>query len=282
MPTGARFVAANLEQPDQAASACRGADAVVCAVGAPYDSRTYARVWPRVMSSLLAACARTQARLVIADNLYMYGPQAGPLREDTPLTNYGAKPRVRAEITGLWQEAHRAGRVRATSVRASDFYGPDTPTSVLSIFGVSRLLAGKAAFAPYPPDQPHDFTFVPDFARALETLIDAPDDAYGQAWHVPNAPTQSLRALLILAARLIGVRPRVMALPEALVPVVGLFNADVRALAEMRFQWERPYRVDTAKFERRFWSDPTSFEEGLRATIDYYRQTGPATHSSGG
>jgi hypothetical protein len=39
--------------------------------------------------------------------------------------------------------------------------------------GVARLLAGKPALAPYPPNQPHDFTYVLDFARALETLIDA-------------------------------------------------------------------------------------------------------------
>ncbi len=41
--------------------------------------------------------------------------------------------------------------VRATAVRASYFYGPDVVTSVLSIFGVARLLAGKPAFAPYRP-----------------------------------------------------------------------------------------------------------------------------------
>jgi hypothetical protein len=50
---------------------------------------------------------------------------------------------------------------------AFDFYGPKAPTSVLSTLGVARLLAGKPALAPYPPDQPHDFTYVPDFARAL-------------------------------------------------------------------------------------------------------------------
>ena len=91
-----------------------------------------------------------------------------------PLTNYGRKPRVRAEITRLWQQAHKNRDVRAVAVRASDFYGPDVPTSVLSTMGVARLLAGKSALVPYPPDQPHDFTYVSDFARALATMIDAP------------------------------------------------------------------------------------------------------------
>ena len=163
--------------------------------------------------------------------------------------------------------------MRATAVRASDFYGPKTPTSVLSTMGVARLLIGKRALAPYPPDQPHDFTYVPDFARALETLVDAADDAYGQAWHVPNAPTRSLRELLTLAAKLIGVRPRVTVLGPMLSTLLGIFRSDVRELKEMHFQWDRPYLVDATKFSRRFWNDPTSFEDGLLATIASYKKS---------
>jgi nucleoside-diphosphate-sugar epimerase len=133
------------------------------------------------------------------------------------------------------------------------------------------LLAGKAALLPYPADQPHDFTYVPDFARALVTLIDAPDDAYGQAWHVPNAPARSLRELCDLAATLIGVPPRVTVLPRAAIPILGLFRRDLRELKEMRFEWDRPYLVDTIKFSRRFWSDAAPFESGLQATIEFYR-----------
>jgi nucleoside-diphosphate-sugar epimerase len=234
----------------------------------------YERVWPIVMRNLLDACARSGARFVFADSLYMYGPQTRPLTEGMPLTDYGRKPRVRAAITRLWQQAHASGRVSAVAVRASDFYGPDVSTSVVSSLGVARLLAGKPAFAPYPADQPHDFTYVPDFARALVTLIDAPGDAYGQAWHVPNAPTHSLRELYTLAAELIGVRPRVIALPRMLIPLLGLFRPDVRELAEMRFQWDRPYLVDATKFSRRFWCDVTSFENGLQATAQAYRRRG--------
>jgi nucleoside-diphosphate-sugar epimerase len=223
------------------------------------------------MRNLLEGCARSGARFVFADNLYMYGPQSDPLTEDMPLTDYGRKPRVRAEITRLWRQAHSSGQVRAVAVRASDFYGPDVPTSVVSTLGVARLLSGKPALVPYPPDHPHDFTYVPDFARALVSLIDASDDAYGEAWHVPNAPTRSLRKLVALAATLIGVTPRVTVLPPLLMPLLGLFRADLRELKEMRFQWDHPYYVDANRFSRRFWSNPTPFDEGLRATIAFYQ-----------
>ncbi len=275
IPDGCSFVSADIEDASEAARACAGVDVVVCAVGIPYISRVYVHAWPKVMRNLLDACAASQARFVFADSLYMYGPQTRPLVEDMPLTSYGQKPRIRADITRLWQDAHARGSVRAIAVRASDFYGPDVNTSVLSSYGVARLLAGKSALAPYNPDHPHDFTYVPDYARAVATLIDAPDDAYGQAWHVPNAPTRTLRELLTLASQLLGVAPRISVLPDALAPFVGFFQPQVRELAEMRFQWDRPYIVDASKFAARFWNDPTSFEVGLKATIEYYRRTRP-------
>jgi nucleoside-diphosphate-sugar epimerase len=156
------------------------------------------------MRGLLDGCSKSGARFVFADNLYLYGPLSRPLTEDIPLTNFGRKPAVRATITRLWQAAHEEKRVRAVAVRASDFYGPDSSTSVISAFGVARLVAGKPAIMPYPTDQPHDFTYVPDFARALVSLIDAPEGAYGQAWHVPNAPNRTLRDVLMRAADLAG------------------------------------------------------------------------------
>ena len=41
---------------------------------------------------------RFGARFVFADKLYMYGPVTVPLTETMPLTSYGRKPRIRAEI----------------------------------------------------------------------------------------------------------------------------------------------------------------------------------------
>ena len=61
------------------------------------------------MANLIDGCAAGGARLVFADNLYEYGPQTRPLTEDMPLTNYGRKPAIRAEVTRLWKSAHDIG-----------------------------------------------------------------------------------------------------------------------------------------------------------------------------
>lgn len=271
LPPGSTFQAADSTDREATMQACAGVDTVVCCLGFPYDSTLWKRVWPVTMTNLIDGCSASGARLVFADNLYMYGPQTAPLREDLPLTSYGRKPAIRSEITRLWKSAHDAGRLRAVAVRAADFYGPNVATSVISAFGVARLLAGKPALVPYYPENPHDFAYVPDVARALVSLVDAPDDAYGRAWHVPSAPTRSLREVLTLAASLIGVRPRITVVPSALAPFIGLFSKEIRETAEMRFQWDRPYFVDSSKFAARFWSDATPFEKGIGDTISFYR-----------
>lgn len=256
---------------DAVIAASIGMDAVICCLGFPYDSRLWAKAWPSAMGNLLAGYAAAGARFIFADNLYMYGPRDRPLVEDMPLTTYGRKPRLRADITRLWQDAHATGKVRCVAVRASDFYGPGVENSVLSEFGVKRLIEGKSGLIPYCPDHLHDFTYVPDFARALVTLADAPDADYGEAWHVPNAPTRSLRALLERAAEMIGTRARIVSLPPAMLLLAGLFDRRLYELSEMRFQTDRPYLVDAKKFEQRFWNDPTPFDTGLEATIAHYR-----------
>ncbi len=272
LPLEAEFVPTDVLNSESVLKACMGSEAVICCLGFPYNSRIWQKTWPKAMANLLSACEKAKARFIFADNLYMYGPQTAPLAEDMPLTEFGRKPKLRADITRLWQAAHREGRVKAVAVRASDFYGPDVPTSVISAYGVKNLLAGKSAVMPYPVIFPHDLTYVPDFARALVTFLDAPDEDYGQAWHVPNAPTQTYRALIEEAAALIGVKPKMRAIPLILLELAGLFSRQTYELIEMRFQSDRPYLVNAQKFSKRFWADATSFEEGLSATIASYRR----------
>lgn len=265
------FLAADVEDHDEMLRACDDVDAVVCCIGLPYRASLWERVWPRAVANLLDGCAASRARFVFADNLYMYGPQTQPLTENLPLTTYGRKPRVRAQITELWREARDAGRVRAVAVRASDFYGPDVPTSVLSTYGVARLVAKQAALVPYSPDHPHDFTYVPDFARALVTLLDAPDDAYGQPGTCPTRRHERCARSSSWGRRAPACVHAVRVLPRFARGILGVFSTELAELGEMQFQWDRPYLVDTSKFTARFWSDATSFENGLDATSAFYR-----------
>lgn len=271
LPAGAAFAAADVMDTDALGRAVGDAGTVVLSIGLPYDGAVWDRDWPRAMASVLDVCAARGARLVFMDNLYMYGPQTAPLTEDMPLTDYGRKPRVRAAITRMWQEAHDAGRVRALAVRAPDFYGPGAHQSVLGDTTLGNLAKGKAAQFVFPPDHPHDVAHIRDIARAIVTLADAPDDVCGQAWHVPCARTRTLREHVGIAANALGVPPKISVMPQWLLPLAARFVPILGEMREMHFLFDRPYRVDASKFASRFWSDATPLEDGLAETAQAFR-----------
>lgn len=270
VPDDVELVAADITNHEAAAAACRDATTVYGCVGLPGYDR-WPELWPPMMDGMLHAAASADAPLIFMDNLYMYGPADGPRTEDMPLTSYGHKPAVRAEITRMWQDAYREGRVRTAAVRASDFYGPEVTLATLGDFTVGRMAEGKSAQVFGDPDQLHTFTYVPDVARALVSVADAGDDALGEAWHVPNAPDRTVRQVLTAFADQLGVEPKIQAMPPWLMTVIGLFNAQVREFKEMLYQWERPFQVDHSKFAARFWDDPTPFEAGIPATAEWFR-----------
>ncbi len=271
LPAGATFVAADILDPAAIIEATADAQAVICAIGFPYQADLWEHAWPQAMSNLLAGCAGSGARLAFADNLYLYGPQIRPLTEDMAAVDYGRKPKARAQVTRLWQAAHTAGRVQVVAVRSPDFYGPGVEQSVLGSASMMALARGKTALLMGAADFPHDVAHVSDYARAVITLLDAPQDAYGQAWHVPCAPTLTLRQHLQIAADALGMPLRLRVLPAWLAPALGLFVPIVREGIEMQFLFDRAYRVDAAKFRERFWSDVVQFDHGLAETALSFR-----------
>lgn len=266
LPRNATFQPCDVLDPEAVRSAVAGARQIVVAIGFPYVGDTWRKAWPLAMQNLVAACAASDCRMVFVDNLYMYGPQREPLREDMALTAFGMKPAARAEVTRIWMAASAAGRLRVAALRAPDFYGPGVTRSHLGDIGFGAIAKDKRATLIAPPDMPHDFAYVPDIARAVATLLDAPDDAFGQAWHVPCAPIRTPREILELGARALGVTLRIAALPLWLLPAMGAISPQMREISEMRFQWDRPYHVDARKFTDRFWSDITPFEIGAPTT----------------
>lgn len=275
LPDGVGFHPCDLRDPVALRAILRGFAQMVLAVGLPYDRRVWRDTWPAIMRHVLDAAAAESVRVVFLDNLYMHGPQTGPLAETTPLTRYGAKPAIRAAVTELWQEAAARGRVRFAALRAPDFYGPGVALSHIGSSGFGALAQGKPAWLLMPPDMPHDFAYVPDIARAACSLLEADDDAFGQAWNVPCAPTRTAREILAIGARALDVDLRIRSVPLWLLPALGLAVPFVREVAEMRFTFDRPYRVDASKFARRFWADPTAFETGAVAAALSFRP-GPA------
>ena len=261
---GAEFVACDILDGDAVRAAVEGASQVVLSVGFQYDARVWRTVWPKTMTNVVEACAAVGARVVFIDNLYQLGPQLEPRHEDMPLSAAGDKPAILSEVTRIWMAAR--DRVHVAALRCTDFYGPGVFVSHIGSNAFGRLAKGKAAQLLAPPDTPHDFAYVPDIARAAVTLLDASDDAFGQVWNMPCAPTRTPREILKLGADAIGVRLKIVSIPLWLLPGAGVFSRFMKEVADVGFTWDRPYVVDSGKFQRRFWSDVTPFEVGAPAT----------------
>ena len=266
LPKGATFAPCDALDQETVVKAARQAAQFVVAIGFPYSGVVWRDAWPRAMTNFVAASKATGARMVFIDNLYMYGPQTAPLVETMRLTDYGWKPAARAAATRIWMEAAAAGEARVAALRAPDFYGPGVGQSYLGDASIGKLARGKPAVFIGSPDVLHDYAYAPDVARAAVTLLNAPDSAFGQAWHVPCAPTRTTRDLLKIAANTLGVKLRISAMPAWMLGGSAMFSPFLRELIEMRFQWDRPYLVDSSRFASAFWADATPFETGIGET----------------
>ena len=280
LPPGVAFMNCDVLNAEDVKHALAGAEQAVVTIGFEYTGKAWKAMWPKAMRNLLAAAEAGNVRVVHIDNMYQYGPQDEPLHEDMPLTSHGVKPAVRSEITRMWQKAAREGRVRWASLRAPDFYGPGVGRSHIGDTGLAAIAKGKAAMMLMNPDQLHAFAYVPDIARAALSLLDAGDDAFNQAWHVPCAPTRTARELLQMGADAVGQKLKVVAIPTPLLPVLGLVVPFMKEYGELRFTWTRPYYVDATKFSRRFWSDATPFEVGIPAAMRSFPAAEPTLKST--
>lgn len=268
VPQGVELVTGDATDAESARRACRGASVVYHCANARYDQ--WPRILPPMMEGIIEGAASAGAKLVFGDNLYMYGPVSGPITEDLPYAATGRKGRVRARIATALMEAHQSGKVRATIGRGSDFFGPGVTLSALGDRVFPAALAGKAAQVLGNVDAPHTYTFVRDFARALITLGER-EEAPGQVWHVPNAETLTTRQMLEIVYDEAGTALKVQAVSGWLVSVLGLFNAQLRELKEMLYEFEAAFVVDHGKFERAFGAQPTPHREAVRQTLDWYR-----------
>ena len=261
---------ADVTEPEVAADAAKGASVVYQCLNAPYTQ--WPERFPPLQRGVLAAAERNDALLVSLENLYGYGPTGGkPMTEDLPLAATTVKGRTRAAMTGELLAAAADGRVRVAIGRASDFFGPGvTQGSTLGerVFGNAQ--AGLRADFIGDPDQPHTYSYVPDIAVGLATLgTDA--RAAGQVWHLPGPATVTTRALLDLVAAEVGHPVGIRSVPKLAVRALGLVNPMLRELAEMSYEFDQPFVLDTSKYQAAFGAAGTPLAAAVAATVAWYR-----------
>jgi len=270
VPAGVEVVASDLYDQAQVREVTRGAKVVYQSAQPEYSK--WPEKFPPLQKSIIDGLTGSEAKLVIVENLYMYGETNGaPMTEDMPHNAHTRKGRVRSEMSKAAMEAHQAGKVRVTMARGSDFFGPWGRTSSMGERALYPLLNGKAAQMVGRLDLPHSHTYIPDFGKAL-VILGAHPEADGQAWHVPNdMPRITQGEMVKMFAEAAGVEPKMSSMGKLMIQVGGLFIPEAREAVEMMYEFDQPYIVDSSKFENTFGVKATPMKEAIKETVQWFK-----------
>jgi nucleoside-diphosphate-sugar epimerase len=273
LPTGVEPMDADVSTVAGAAAAVAGATMVIHAAQSDYTR------WTEEFRSLTAriadATAAAGAKLVMADNLYMYGPQADdrPFTENTAVAATDSKGLVRAAMAADLLARSSRGELRVAIGRASDYYGPHGTTSALGESFFNAALRGKTVNTMGSVDVPHTMSYLPDIGSGLVTLAER-DAADGRAWHLPAAEPLTTRQFADLVATEIGRPVKLRASGARTLRLLGLAFPMLRELAGVVYQWERPFVADSTAYQNAFPDaiSITPHPKAVAATVRWWRE----------
>jgi nucleoside-diphosphate-sugar epimerase len=84
--------------------------------------------------------------------------------------------------------------------------------------------------------------------------------------------SQSTRELVEIAYRATSHPVRLRPAPNLMIRAIGVVNPMMRELAEMLYEFDEPFIVDSSKFERAFGISATPVSESIAQTLDWYRR----------
>lgn len=269
LPTDIELVSGDAADTTFTKQVSVGAAVVYNAVNPPYHQ--WPELFPALQAGVLAGAASTGAKLVVMDNLYMYGHTGGqPLTETTPHAAHTRKGKVRAQMADDLMTAHRSGQLRVAVGRASDFFGPRGLQSAMGDRVFYAVLAGKPASVLGNPDLPHTYSYLPDIGRAL-ALLGQNDAALGHVWHLPVAESLTTRQFIEIIYAEMGTPARLSVPPRFAVKLLSFVNPMIREVYEMLYEFEEPFVMDDSKFRQAFDFQPTPLREAIQTTIAWFR-----------
>jgi len=267
---------------DDVRNAAQGCAVIVHAVNPPGYRRWAELVLP-MLDNTIAAARINGATIVLPGTIYNFGPDAFPtLSEDSPQHPVSRKGAIRVEMERRLAAASQSG-ARVLIVRAGDFFGPEAGNNW---FSQGLVKPGKAVTAvSYPGERGvgHQWSYIPDVARAMVDLLGrravlAPFATFHLAGHWDDDGTQMIAAIQRVVVRRTGKTPRVSALPWWLLTLASPFVATFREMREVRYMWREPIRMTNARLVAFLGGEPhTSLDDAIDATL---RGLGCSTPSS--
>lgn len=273
---GVRWLPVAVDDTAALAAQAQGAQVVVHALNPAYTHKAWRDEAPALMEAAIAVARRLQATLMLPGNVYNFGEYMPPvLREDTPQAATGFKGRLRVALEQRLEQATRDGGLRAVVLRAGDFFGSGTG-SWLDLAIAKDLPRGRVTW-PGPMDVATPWAYLPDLARAFVRVAQQRDrlpafECLHFAGHTVAA-AQWLRSFTAVAVEqgwlpAHGGALRVSHLHWTLLRLAGTVVPTLAALAEMRYLWRTPHRLDNTRLRALIGEEPhTPFDQAVRQAL---------------
>ena len=278
MPGGVRLVQAPLSEPEALAAQAARAQVVVYALN-PVYTRWAQEAMPMAIAGMDLA-QRLGARFMLPGNVYNFGKQMPALlREDTPQRADTRKGRIRVAIEAEMARRCAAGTLRATVLRAGDFFGGGTG-SWFDLVIARSVAKGKLAY-PGPLDVPHAWAYLPDFAQAFVAAAQTQDLPAFATMHFAGYTLTGAQLLfgIELAAAELGLAPtggfKHGGMPWGVIRLGGLVVPMWRELAEMAYLWTVPHALAGSAPEALALPAATPIDLALRAALVALQPSAP-------
>lgn len=263
-------VAADLANTDDAKRAATNLDAIVYAVGVPYN---HFELHPVLMQRAVeAASAQDVRKLIVISNVYSYGmPTTTPVDETHPRNPQTYKGRMRKQQEDVALAAN-ASSLKTLVLRLPDFFSADAENSTAGeIF--KAACDGKPAPVFAPIDRPHEWSYTPDVAPVVLDLC-ARDDVYGTAYNLAGPGTLTTREFASRIYQQFNQELKLRVVTTSTLRVIGLFNPILREFVEMQYLQSNPVILDDAKLTHTLGSiRKTGYADGIAQTATAMSQT---------
>jgi dTDP-glucose 4,6-dehydratase len=259
LPAEVEFHQGDIAEPTDVARAAQGCGAIVNFAAETHVDRSilsaedFGRAEFRGTQVLLEHIRDTDLRLVQVSTDEVYGDlEAGGSSSETDALR-PSSPYSAAKAAGdLLVPAYvRSFGVNASITRGSNTYGPNQyPEKFIPLF-VTNALDGEPLPLYGDGRQVRDWLFVEDHCAGIELVLR--EGAPGEIYNIGGGDEHEN---IDVASRIVD--------------LTGADRALLRSVPD-RPGHDRRYSLDTSKLHRLGWSPQQPFEEGLRTTVEWYR-----------
>ena len=260
---GVRHLKLDVLQTEAAIAALPEIESIYQCSQPPYSK--WKELFPTLQEAVVKISQQKKAKLVVAENLYMFGAPKEIITENSVFNPLGKKGETRAAMHLSLMTLAKQGLLNVNILRASDFYGPHVKNSMLGDRFFNALMNRKAVNYMGDLNKKHAVTYINDFGASLALVGTQSHFNSGEVWNVPSESNYTVKQIFDTAAGILKTQYTTKKLSRIEIRALGLFIPDVAELLELHSFFEVDYLVDDSKFRKAFKVEATRLETGLES-----------------